>query len=257
MKNLQALSLMVLIAFLATYVAVNRVYAQEDFIAYKGAAIPDNEIDGIIGPEWADAGNYTVAIDPSGTAEVWTKQDGTNLYMAINFTADSMNPWVALQLGTTGCMDSSADFAVFGDDNLSPNGYTDAHILSGTNVVADSVQNGVGAINVASGNLVTIEMKKPLNSGDTAGEDIAWTEGNIYNLVIVWDSNGGGSSGGSTSHRSGTTPTGRSMLISGTPVPELTGMMLIAILIIATFSAAILARRMSSRRSLPLQKTLP
>ena len=109
-------------------------------------------------------------------------------------------------------MDAGADGALFGDDSYSANGYVDIRFTSGTSIQQDATQNGKGAISVGGGNIVTIELKKPLNSGDSAGSDIAWQAGNVYNLVIAWDSNGGGSSGGTTNHRSAT-PIARTILI--------------------------------------------
>ncbi len=187
-----------------------------DFAAIKATSIPDAQIDGTIGPEWNDAKHYqNIPIDPQGTAEIWIKNDGTNLYFAIQFTADSSNPWLSLELGSSGIHNSGADFAVFGDDNLSPNNYSDAYFASFSSVKADVIQNGKGAMTVNTGNVITIELMKPLSSGDTAGKDIAWTIGNTYNMVIAWDSNGGGSSGGTVDHTKGTTPTARTIFISG------------------------------------------
>jgi len=184
-----------------------------DLIAQKGAAIDDASIDGTIGTEWNDAKSYTnVPITPSGTASVWVKNDGTNLYLALQFTADSNNPWVAFQLGATGCMDAGADGALFGHDSYAANGYKDIKYDGTGPIVVDVTQNGKGAINVGAGNLVTIELKKPLNSGDATGGDINWAVGSTYSLVIAWDTNGGGSSGGTTSHRSAT-PIARTILI--------------------------------------------
>lgn len=47
------------------------VSAQHDFDAYSGNPIDDTAIDGTIGIEWDNAGNYTdVTISPHGTAEI-------------------------------------------------------------------------------------------------------------------------------------------------------------------------------------------
>lgn len=187
-----------------------------DFAAIKATAIPDAQIDGTIGTEWNDAKHYTnIPINPQGTAEIWTKNDGVNLYFAIRFTADSNNPWLTLELGSAGIHNTGADLGVFGDDNLSPNGYSDASFATAASVKADSIQNGVGAITVGAGNVITIELKKPLNSGDTTGKDISWAIGGTYTMVIAWDSNGGGSSGGKVDHTGGTTPTARTIFIGG------------------------------------------
>lgn len=184
-----------------------------DLIAQKGAAIADSSIDGNIGTEWNDARTYSnIPITPSGTASIWVKNDGTNLYVAVQFTADSNNPWVAFQFGATGCMDAGADGALFGDDNFAASGYVDIKFTSGSSVQQDTTQNGKGAINVGAGNVVSVELKKPLNSGDSAGGDITWAVGSTYSLVIAWDSNSGGSSGGTANHRS-TTPIARTTQI--------------------------------------------
>jgi hypothetical protein len=184
-----------------------------DLVAQKGTAIADTAIDGTIGTEWDDAQNYEgVSITPSGTATIWVKNDGTNLYVAVQFTADSDDPWVAFQLGATGCMDSGADGALFGHSDHADDGYVDIKFTGAGPIDVDATQDGVGAINVDSGNLVTVELKKPLDSGDSAGGDITWTVGGTFNLVIAWDTDGGGSSRGAISHRSAT-PLGRTILI--------------------------------------------
>lgn len=187
--------------------------ATADLVAQKGAAIADASIDGTLGTEWNDAKSYTnIPITPSGTASIWVKNDGTNLYMAIQFTADSNNPWVALQMGATGSMNAGADGVLLGHDSYSANGYVDIEYDGAGPIIVDTTQNGKGAITVGTGNLVTVEIKKPLNSGDAAGADVAWTVGNTYSLVIAWDTNGGGSSGGTTNHRS-TSPIARTIQI--------------------------------------------
>lgn len=226
-----------------SYVVVQPALAQFDFDSFLGASIPDGSIDGTIGTEWDDAGHYTgVAIDPSGTAEIWTKNDGANFYIAVRFTADSNNPWITLQLGADSCMDNSADAAVFGDDNLAANGYRDAH-FSGSDAPIDTSQDGVGAIAVDVGNVVTIELKKPLNSGDTAGDDINWAPLSENQMVIAWDSDGDGSSGGSANHRLGSTPTSRTIRINTVVVPEFTTWAFVATFLGLTVLAIYLAKR--------------
>ncbi len=233
MKKLTYMFLAAMLGFvLATNAAIKPVRAI-DFVAYLGVAIPDGQIDGTIGTEWDDAGYFTnVAIDPdAGAAEVWAKHDGTYLYMAVRFDADSIDPWLTLQLGTTGCMDATADVAIFGHSTLADNGYSDA-FFQFPSVVADTTQDGVGAIGVVvPTQLITVELKKPLNSGDITGNDIAWTANNQYQLVIAWDSNGGGSTGGGIDHTGGTTPTARGILIDPAVIPEFPGFIPVIILI--------------------------
>jgi len=184
-----------------------------DLIAQRGAAIADALIDGTLGTEWDDAKAYTnVPITPSGTASIWIKNDGANLYIALQFTADSTNPWVAFQMDATGCMDAGVDGALFGHDSYAANGYVDIEYDGTGPILVDATQNGKGAMTVDAQMLVTIEMMKPLNSGDAAGGDMAWNVGSTYNIVIAWDTDGGGSSGGTTRHRAAS-PIARTILI--------------------------------------------
>ena len=98
-------------------------------------------------------------------------------------------------------MTSNTDGAIFGHDDLSPNGYQDISFGGFGVIRSDASQDGVGAIDISM-NTVTIELKKPLNSQDETGNDIQWSEDSSYDIIIMWDSNGGGSSGGTTSHTS-------------------------------------------------------
>jgi hypothetical protein len=230
--------------------------AQADCVAYSGNSIPDSQIDGVIGPEWNDAGLVSqFAIDPQGLAQVWTKQDGTYLYVAIRFYADSQNPWVAIQFGQDICMSSSADGAMFGDDNYAANGYRDIYFLQSGQVGVDATQNGVGAINVNASNAVVVELKKPLNSGDTAGKDINWTQACSYPMVIMWDSDGGGSSGGSVNHAVGT-HTARTLLVNSETniVPEFPTSIVLVIAAAALVFVAILTKKQSNKlhRNIPI-----
>jgi hypothetical protein len=229
---------------LATFSLIGFVSAQQDCSAFYGNPIPDSQIDGVIGSEWDDAGSFTnVAISPWGIAHLWAKQDGTNLYIALRFVADSENPWVAFQMGPSFCMSTSADGAVFGDDTLSANGYVDIHFNEGGMIPAvDAQQDGKGAISVNASKFVIVELKKPLNSGDAEGKDVAWAQGNLGTLTIFWDSDGGGSSGGSASHMSGTAVV-NNMLISAEPVPEFPSLILALSLMVLAVPAVILGKR--------------
>ena len=233
---------------LTTIPRVTQVHAQTNCNAYKGSSIPDSDIDGVIGPEWNDAGSSQITIDPQGTADIWIKQDGTNLYLALRFTADSQNPWVAIQLGQTFCMSPSADGALFGDDNYAPNGYKDIYFKESGQIGIDDVQNGVGAINVNASNVVTVELKKPLNSEDTAGKDLNWTQSCSYPMMIMWDSNGGGSNGGSVDHAAGA-HTSNTILVSADtkPVPEFPSFAIVLLLGAATILASAFMRIRSPR----------
>jgi hypothetical protein len=233
-----------MLAVLVTaYVTVDPAYAQVDFDAFLGNPISDEELDGVIGSEWDDAGNYaSVAIEPQGTAELWTKNDGTYLYLAMQFTADSANPWVAFQFDFSSHMSSGADGAIFGHDRLGSNQYRDISFGGIGSISADATQDGAGAINVGDSNLVTIELKKPLDSGDSAGEDIEWTAGNTYTLIIRWDSNGGGSSGGDSSHLDGPARN-RTIFINTEEIPEFSVLTLLVVLAAVAVIVMILRKK--------------
>ena len=248
MKKPTFLFLTLALGLLITACAViTPVSAQHDFNAFLGNPIDDNEIDGAIGIEWDDTGNYTnVSISPQGTAEIWTKHDGTNLYMAVRFTADSNNPWVALLFGGTTCMEPDTDGSLFGHDSYAANGYRDISFHGFRTISVDASQDGTGAMTIDSSNLVTVELKKPLSSGDSDGEDMAWMEDNTYALIIMWNSNLYGASGGSATHSSGT-PMERTMLINSSVIPELPGLMFAPVLVATAISAILLKRRINRK----------
>jgi hypothetical protein len=247
MKKL-ALFLMVMLPLLiAACATITPVSAQQDFDAYSGNAIDDAAIDGAIGSEWDDAGSYTdVGISPQGTAEIWTKNDGTYLYVAVRFTADSDNPWVALLFGGTSCMQSGADGALFGHDSYAANGYRDISFNGFTEISVDASQDGTGAVTVDSSNMVTVELKKPLSSGDSDGKDIAWTEDNTYSLIIMWNSKSYGASGGSVTHSDGPL-TDRTVFINSSVIPEFPGLIFTAIFVATAISAILLRKRITAK----------
>jgi hypothetical protein len=89
-------------------------------------------------------------------------------------------------------------------------------------------------------------LKKPLNSGDVSGKDVNWAQGNSYALVIMWDSDSGGSSGGTTSHLSGT-PSVNTILINSSPIPEFPNPIIIVGVVTTAISTVILRKRLVKR----------
>jgi hypothetical protein len=126
---------------------------------------------------------------------------------------------VAIQFDVSSHMSSGADGAIFGHDRIGANEYRDISFGGVGTISVDATHNGVGAISVGDSNQVTIELKKPLDSGDSFGADIDWTVGDTYTLIFRWDSNGGGSSGGDSSHLSGPARN-RAVFINTDEIPE-------------------------------------
>ncbi len=248
-NNLHIIKLGISSAILLATILVSLIvpiYAQFDFDSFMGSSISDVEIDGVIGSEWDDAGNYpSTSIEPTGTAEIWTKHDGTYLYIAIEFTADSSNPWVGIQFEKTTHMSSGADGAIFGHDGIGANEYRDILFGGFGSITSDTTQDGVGIINVGTSNLVTIELKKPLSSGDSAGSDIDWNVDESYTLIIVWDSNGRGSSGGSSGHTS-SSQVNRTIFLNPTVIPEFSALAVFVASVTIALLVLILRRNMSN-----------
>ena len=98
-------------------------------------------------------------------------------------------PWVAFQSDNTEYMTSNTDGALFGNDNQVPNGYRDIYFGGIGSIFIDTSQDGKGAIEISSSNIVTVEFKKELDSEDSSGNDIQWIENNLYAIVIMIEMN--------------------------------------------------------------------
>jgi len=133
-------------------------------------------------------------------------------------------------------MTPDTESALFGNDGQAAKGYRDISFGCYGDIPADSTQDGIGAMIVSATNLVTAELKKPLNSRDSEGKDIEWSEDNTYALVIMWDSDGGGSNGGNVGHKIGI-PTARIMFINPDVIPEFPGLIFLAVLAAITIAS--------------------
>lgn len=215
---------------------------QTGFTAYAGSMLSDEQIDGVIGSEWDDAGKYpNASIFLSRTADVWMKHDNENFYLAYRFQADSSDPWTAVSLTSNSCMGANFDGALFGNNEYSADGYMDMY-FGGIGVVhMDATQDGKGVIRVDSSNVTTVELKKPLSSGDSGGFDMAWSAGRSYGFRIMWDTDGDGSSGGRIPHQA--TGTGLTVYLSPEAVPEVSVSVVVAFLVASVAVAVGLVKR--------------
>jgi len=85
-------------------------------------------------------------------------------------------------------------------------------------------------------------LKKPLSSGDSAGDDIDWTVGNTYTLIPRWDSNGGGSSGDGSIHLTGSAGD-RIIFINTNEIPEFSTLTLFLTITTLTVLLVILKKK--------------
>ena len=235
--------LLSLLIFGNIFFGVSLVSAQSDFIAFRGGGFHDGMIDGYIDltSEWNDANYYpSVELTPQGTAEVWIKHAAGILFIALKFTADSDNPWVGIQYQESDHMSSGADGSMIGNDGLGANKYVDVTFGGEGIVSADSSQDGIGAIIVSDSNVVSIELKKPLSSGDSG--DIDWVVGESYPIILIWDSDGGGSNGGSSNHQSGSDAT-MSIFLDPNLIPEFSELAIYISLIVFTSTLVVYKRK--------------
>ena len=248
MKKPSLFSLLLLGFLTIAYVILPIVSAQSDFIAFLGNQIGDGEIDGDIGNEWNDAGTYTnVTISPQGTAQIWTKHDGVHLYIAARFAADSDNPWVSFLFDGTTCMEENKDGALFGHDNYNANGYSDICFNGlGEDISVDISQDGVGAISLNASNVTTVELKKPLKSGDSVGKDIEWLESETHTFILIWNSNLNGASEGNVTHTEGLLEE-KTVFLASTTIPEFSGIFFTILLVAITISVLMINRKINAR----------
>ena len=141
-------------------------------------------------------------------------------------------------------MAADTDGALFGHDGYAADGYVDIFFNGFTSISVDDLQDGRGAMTVDNPNIVIVELKKPLNSGDSDGKDTDWTEGNTYELIIMWNSNSYGSSGGSVTHSEGSL-TDRIIFINSNPIPEFPGLIFTTILVVTAIIAFLLRKRIT------------
>lgn len=195
-------------------------------VPYSSTAVADGDLDGIPSTgAWSDALSTTIPLEngeasPYGTATLYIKHDGTNVYYRIDgsidvpwISATANHFWLGIQISPTGTSHhggGSWDGIYFGlwdgtDYSPSPT-YPPTPVDTngfGKPPVKDVSQNAIGAMRYsgsAAPYSFTAEWKRALNTGDL--NDIAFVADGVttYNFFVTTDSNGRGSSGGNIDH---------------------------------------------------------
>ncbi len=195
-------------------------------VPFSLTAISDTDLDGDPATgSWSDALSVVIplengAADPYGTATLYAKHDGTNLYFRIDgFTdvrwvsATGDHFWLGFVVSPTqtshhgGGQWDGIFFGLWDETEYTPqptypppavdtNGF-------GRPPAKDALQNAFGFVRqagVASPYDFTAEWRRPLNSGDA--NDLVYEANGVttYNFFVTTDSDGGGSEGGIISH---------------------------------------------------------
>jgi len=196
-------------------------------VPFKDVPVADGDLDGEPATgAWADALVVEVLLEngaqvPYGTATLYAKHDGSNLYLRIDGAIDVawVNPgaeyfWLGIQISPTytshhGGADWDGIFfglwngAQYQPQPTYPPRAVDTHGFDRP-PIADTLQDVLGTMRYAGSGApysFTAEWRRPLKSGDT--EDLSYEAdgATAYNFFVTTDSDGGGSAGGNISHR--------------------------------------------------------
>lgn len=196
-------------------------------IPFSSTPVSDSDLDGFPGTgAWGDASSYTIPLEngqpaPYGTATLYVKHNGANIYYRIDGSIDvawvsaaGNHFWLGMQISPTGTSHHGASgtwdgvyFGLWDGTDYAPTP-TYPPTPVDTNGFSkpppkDVTQNAVGAMRYsgsASPYSFTAEWKRALNTGDAS--DIAFVADGVttYNFFVSTDSNGRGSSGGGIDH---------------------------------------------------------
>lgn len=190
-------------------------------------AVLDTDLDGDPATgAWGDALSITVPLEtgaapPYGTARLYAKHDGANLFLRVDGSIDVpwLNPsgdrfWMGFQISQTqtahhggGVWDGTFfglwDGVAYAPQPVYPPEPVDTHGFDRP-PAADVLQDVIGALQhfgTSAPFAFTAEWRRPLNSGDADDLNLRSDGVTTYNFFLTTDSNGGGSAGGTISHR--------------------------------------------------------
>jgi len=164
-------------------------------------------LDGVIsGDEWADANRMDVTFERDGLAYqgwIWLKHDCVNLWMCIEVIDDDeekQSPGPGLSGDLVGILfDANGNWMTGAGDDMAILAHKDYPLDLAYTAdppappVGDDTVGGVNNVMGKSGYILdkvsyTFELSKPLNSGDSAGNDIAISPGDeILAIFIYYD----------------------------------------------------------------------
>jgi len=195
-------------------------------VPYNTTPVVDGDLDGYPNTgAWGDALSTTIPLEngaasPYGTATLYIKHDGTNVYYRIDGSIDVLwesatgnHFWLGMEVSRTGTSHHSGSgwdgifFGLWDGTDYSPaptypptpvdtNGF-------GKPPAKDATQNVLGAMRYsgsAKPYSFTAEWKKALNTGDSNDIALVADGTTTYNFFVTTDTDGKGSSGGNLDH---------------------------------------------------------
>lgn len=196
-------------------------------VPLSDVAVQDPDLDGDPATgTWGDALTVEVplengAADPYGVATLYVKHDGANIYLRLDgsMDVDWVNTgddyfWLGIQISPIrtshhgGTEWDGVFFGFWNGDSYTPQPTyppkaVDTHGFERP-PDPDELQDVHGALGTEGASApfaFTAEWRRPLSSGDTDDVLLRPDGATTYNFFITTDSDGGGSSGGSISHR--------------------------------------------------------
>lgn len=196
-------------------------------VPLSDVAVNETDLDGDPGTgDWEDALTVEVPLEngagnPYGVATLFAKHNGVNLFMRLDGFTDV--PWISTEddyfwlgiqwspLRTSHHAGTEWDgifFGLWNGEDYTPQPTIPPRAVDTYGFARppedDVVQDVVGTMRTSGGSApfaFTAEWRKPLDSGDP--DDVTFTPdgATTYNFFITTDSDGGGSSGGTLSHR--------------------------------------------------------
>lgn len=147
--------------------------------------------DQVISSFWSDIPAFEVSEYTVDTTQGYVKSAHDDYYSYFLFAYASSLKWIAVELDadTANCMEAGHDGWVFGNSS-SITGFSwvgDVHFLGDNQHPAQDARNDVSFERVtdsASG-LTFVEMKRALDTGDTAGNDIVFTIDTTYTVKFA------------------------------------------------------------------------